>query len=83
VSSQRGSDHPARVLEATARRGAVPELIALIDDADVRWQPDVILFESNAAFEGIRELLVRQARFGPWVKVVWYRRATRRAGCMG
>ena len=37
---------------------------------DRRWRPDVILFESNAAFEGIRELLVRQARFGPKVKPV-------------
>jgi phage terminase large subunit-like protein len=81
VSSRRGSDFSAlvvvgrvgnevRVLEATARRVAVPELIGLIDDADARWKPDVILFESNAAFEGIRELMVRQARFGPKVKAV-------------
>ena len=57
-------------LEAAARRVCVPELIGLIDSADRRWRPDVILFESNAAFEGIRELLVRQARFGPKVKGV-------------
>ncbi len=28
------------------------------------------MFESNAAFEDVRELLVRQARFGPNVKAV-------------
>jgi hypothetical protein len=58
------------VLEALARRVAAPELVALIDDADRRWNPDVILFESNAAFAGIRDLLVRHARFGPRVKGV-------------
>src|SRR5262249_40361513 len=58
------------VLEATARRVAAPDLVALIDDADRRWNPGVILFESNAAFAGIRDLLVRQARFGPKLKSV-------------
>jgi hypothetical protein len=57
-------------LEAIARRVAAPELVALIDDADRRWNPDVILFESNAAFAGIRDLLVRHSRFGPRVKGV-------------
>ena len=37
-------------LEAVARRVTAPELMAFIDDADRRWQPEVILFESNAAF---------------------------------
>ena len=37
---------------------------------DRRWNPDVILFESNAAFLGIKDLLVRHARFGPRVKGV-------------
>lgn len=57
-------------LEAIARRVAAPELVTLIDDADRRWNPDVILFESNAAFAGIRDLLVRHSRFGPRVKGV-------------
>ncbi len=57
-------------LEALARRVPVPDLLMLLDDTDRRWRPDVILFESNAAFEGVRELLVRQARFGPKVKPV-------------
>jgi predicted phage terminase large subunit-like protein len=58
------------VLEAVARRVAAPGLVALIDEADERWRPEVVLFESNAAFDGIRELLVRQARFGARVKGV-------------
>src|SRR5205814_642558 len=49
------------VLEAVARRVAAPELVALIDDADRRWRPDAILFESNAAFAGVRDLLLCHA----------------------
>lgn len=56
-----------RVLEAIGRRVRTPELVDLIDRFDRRWQPDVILFESNAAFAGIRDLLVRRTRFGPKV----------------
>jgi len=43
---------------------STPELIGLIDDADRRWQPEVILFEANAAFAGIKDLLARNAGFG-------------------
>jgi predicted phage terminase large subunit-like protein len=57
-------------LEALARRVSTPQLVELLDDADRRWRPDVILFESNAAFAGIRDLLVRHARFGPKIKGV-------------
>ena len=67
VGSDRNEIH---VLEATARRVTAPNLVALIDDCDRRWNPDVILFESNAAFLGIKDLLVRHARFGPRVKGV-------------
>ena len=56
-----------RVLEATARRVRTPELVELIDAADRRWQPDVILFEANAAFAGVRDLLALRTRFGPRV----------------
>jgi predicted phage terminase large subunit-like protein len=58
------------VLEATARRVAAPELVSLIDDFDTRWNPDVVLFETNAAFLGIKDLLVHHARFGPRIKGV-------------
>ncbi len=57
-------------LEATARRASAPDLVALIDECDRRWKPGVVLFESNAAFAGIRDLLVRHARFGGKVKGV-------------
>lgn len=53
-----------RILEATAVRVAIPELIERIDTVDGRCHPDVILFEANAAFAGIRDLMQRHARFG-------------------
>ena len=59
-----------RVIEATARRVSAPNLVTLIDECDRRWNPEVILFESNAAFLGIKDLLVRHASFGPRVKGV-------------
>jgi predicted phage terminase large subunit-like protein len=70
VTLGRTAGHQVHCLEALARRVSTPELVELLDDADRRWRPDVILFESNAAFAGIRDLLVRQARFGPKVKPV-------------
>jgi predicted phage terminase large subunit-like protein len=70
VTLGRTADNQVRCLEAVARRLPAPELIQLIDDADRRWQPNAILFESNAAFAGIRDLLVRHARFGPKVRGV-------------
>src|SRR5262249_6942635 len=66
----RTAAHEVHCLEATARRVPTPELVHLLDDADRRWRPEVILFESNAAFAGIRDLLVRHAGFGPRIKSV-------------
>ncbi|MBM3982468.1 MAG: hypothetical protein FJ304_19800 [Planctomycetes bacterium] len=54
-----------RVLACAARRLAAPDLVALIDEFDRRWNPGVILFETNAAFRGIKELLTLHTRFGP------------------
>jgi len=59
-----------RCLEATARRVNAPDLMQSIDDADRRHRPDVILFESNAAFAGIKDLLIRHARYGPKIQGV-------------
>jgi phage terminase large subunit-like protein len=59
-----------RVLAATARRVPAPELVALIDALDREWNPAVILFETNAAFLGVKDLLARHARFGPKLKGV-------------
>lgn len=58
------------VLEATARRVKAPDLVNLIDAVDRRWNPAVIVFETNAAFRGVADLLVRHARFGAKVKGV-------------
>ncbi len=70
VTLGRTENNEIHCLEAIARRVSAPELINLIDDADRRWQPDLILFESNAAFAGIKDLLMRHARFGPKIKPV-------------
>src|SRR5207248_10006111 len=59
-----------RVLACAARRVAAPELVNLIDAFDRQWNPAVILFESNAAFLGLKDLLARHARFGPKLKGV-------------
>ena len=58
------------VLAATARRVQAPELVALIDEFNQCYNPWVILFESNAAFQGIKDLLARQTRFGAKLKSV-------------
>jgi predicted phage terminase large subunit-like protein len=54
-----------RCLQAIARRVNAPELVQFIDTVDRHWHPEAILFESNAAFTGIKDLLVRHAGFGP------------------
>ena len=59
-----------RVLACTARRVATPELVGLIEEFDRVWNPSVILFETNGAFRGIRDLLVHHTRFGPKLKSV-------------
>jgi predicted phage terminase large subunit-like protein len=64
VALARGDDGKIRCLEALAHRVRMPELIDLIDDADRRLKPDVILLEANAAFQGLYDLLVSQTRFG-------------------
>jgi phage terminase large subunit-like protein len=58
------------VLACTARRVAAPELVGLIDAFDREWNPSVILFETNGAFRGIRDLLARHAGFGPKLRGV-------------
>src|SRR5262245_57314576 len=60
----REPDGIVRCREATARRVTTPDLVRLIEDVDRRWQPELILFESNAAFLGVKDLLVRHASFG-------------------
>jgi len=70
VTLAKTADNQIRCLEAVARRVSAPDLVQLIDDADRRWRPGAILFESNAAFAAVRDLLMRHARFGPKIKSV-------------
>jgi predicted phage terminase large subunit-like protein len=70
VTLARTADNEVRCLEAIARRVAAPELVHLIDEADRRWRPDVILFEAQGGFGAVRDLLVRHTRFGPKLKEV-------------
>ena len=55
-------------LDAVAHRVRLPELLPLVEKADRLWQPDAIWFESNAAFAGIRDLLIESKGFGPKVR---------------
>jgi predicted phage terminase large subunit-like protein len=42
----------------------MPDLVKQMEETVERWQPQEILFESNAAFKGINDMLVRHASFG-------------------
>jgi predicted phage terminase large subunit-like protein len=68
VVLQRTANNQIRCVEAIARRVHAPDLVQLIDVLERRWQPEAIVFESNAAFKGIKDLLVRHASFGPKIK---------------
>lgn len=70
VTLGRTSDNQIHCLEASARRISAPELVQLMDAADRRWSPQAIVFESNAAFEAVRKLLVKYSRFGPKLRGV-------------
>jgi phage terminase large subunit-like protein len=59
-----------RVLACAARRAAAPDLVALIDAYDREYNPALILFESNAAFLGLKAMFAQQAPFGAKVKGV-------------
>jgi predicted phage terminase large subunit-like protein len=70
VTIQRHGASSYHVVEAIAKRVRSQHLIRAISDADARWQPDVILFESNAAFAGMRDMLVTSTHFGPKIRGV-------------
>jgi phage terminase large subunit-like protein len=75
VTLARTAANQVHCLEATAHRVTAPELFRAISAADARWSPDLILFESNAAFEGLRQFLAAQPGVGPKVKPVVQTRA--------
>lgn len=64
VALGRSGTGAVHCLEATARHISANELIGLIDEADQRWRPDVILFENVAGFAAVFDLLARHTRFG-------------------
>jgi hypothetical protein len=59
-----------RVLACSARRLETPQLVQLLQLWYDQWRPAIILFESNAAFAGLRELLTRHTVFGSRLKSI-------------
>ncbi|MFL5329076.1 MAG: hypothetical protein ACJ8C4_09175 [Gemmataceae bacterium] len=57
-------DNRVDCLAAVPHRVCAPDLLRLIETADERWHPDAILFESNAAFRTMHDLLKAHTRFG-------------------
>jgi phage terminase large subunit-like protein len=51
-------------LAAESRRVASPALVEWIERMTAQWNPREIVFESNGAFDAVRELLSRHASFG-------------------
>jgi len=62
-------------LAAAGHRVPTPKLVELLAAWDARHTPDAILFESNAAFAGICDLLKRHAAFGPRVRPIAHSRS--------
>jgi predicted phage terminase large subunit-like protein len=62
-----GGPKEVRCLAASAHRVAAPELVTQIATMDHTWNPGIILFETNGAFKGIKDLMTRHAPFGPKV----------------
>jgi predicted phage terminase large subunit-like protein len=62
--------HEIRVLDAKAERVLAPDLSRLIGYMHSAWSPSVILFESNAAFKGIADLLKRDESYGAKLKAI-------------
>jgi phage terminase large subunit-like protein len=56
--------------QAKPHRVKSPRLVELIAEADRIHKPEVILFEANAAFRGIADLLIHHASFGPKIKPI-------------
>jgi phage terminase large subunit-like protein len=57
-----------RCLDAHARRVSAPDLVDLIAGLDAAWRPDTILFESQAAFKSVFDLMKNRTAFGPRLK---------------
>lgn len=62
--------HVVHCLATSARRVNTPDLLTLLASYDAIWRPDVILFEANAAFRGIADLMSQRCSFGPRIKTI-------------
>jgi predicted phage terminase large subunit-like protein len=65
-----GGDYGIRCVEAQAVRVRFPQLIERISLVERRWNPDIILLEANAAFQGLADLLTAQTAWGGKVQPV-------------
>lgn len=65
VALGRLSNGTVHCLDAFARRVQASDLMKLIEDADRRWRPDMILFENVAGFAAVYDLLSKHTSFGP------------------
>ncbi|MCX7665635.1 MAG: hypothetical protein N2112_08820 [Gemmataceae bacterium] len=57
-------------LDALQTRIPAPDLVRLLGTLNNRFQPDVILFEANAAFRAVVDLLIQQNPFGYKIKPI-------------
>jgi len=62
------ADNVIYCLAAVAARVTAPALLGLIEAMDAQWRPETIVFETNGAFDAVKDLFVRHARFGPKVQ---------------
>ncbi len=62
-------------LAAAGHRVPTPKLVELLAAWDAKHTPDAILFEGNAAFAGICDLLKRHAAFGARVRPIAHSRS--------
>jgi phage terminase large subunit-like protein len=71
-------------LEAVAARVRLPDLMNLMEAADLRWRPGRIVFESNAAFKGVADMLDREPRFAHRIESVSHSKSkTARVAVLG
>jgi predicted phage terminase large subunit-like protein len=63
------------IVQTVAQRWRTPAMIEALAAWDRHWQPEAILFESNAAFAGIRDVMVQRTTFGSRVQGITHSRS--------
>lgn len=66
--------HEVHCRHATRQRINVPTLMEQLAQMTHDWQPDAIIFEANAAFRGIADVMVRHTSFGNRLQTVTHHR---------